>query len=138
MASLIRVLEDGEMYGKLELLASKEETRGIRRALRRAAEILAQRLVAKIQERTPVLTGALRDTIGYRMLPAPQIGFVLTAGEGIEYAWIVHEDLTISHPVHPDHNCGGQAKFMESVMLEEANSITEQWAALIDIQEALS
>lgn len=38
----------------------------------------------------------------------------LRVGYRAPHAIYVHENLNISHPVHATHNCGGQAKFLET------------------------
>lgn len=81
-------------------------------ALREEAEIE----MTEAKERTPVDTGALRAS-GHVETPEVSPGEVSVTlafgGPAIGYAIYVHENLEALHPV-------GQAKFLESVLIESA------------------
>lgn len=65
----------------------------------------------------PYLTGALRAS-GY---VDSEVGYY-TVGFSAPYAAVVHEDLTVSHPIHENERyCGGRAKFLEMAVLEVLN-----------------
>lgn len=65
----------------------------------------------------PYLTGELRSS-GY---VDAGIGYY-TVGFSAPYAAIVHEDLTVSHPIHEnDRYCGGRAKYLEIAVLDVLN-----------------
>lgn len=77
--------------------------------------------MTEAKERTPVDTGTLRGS-GYVDLPQDQgdritqtFGF---GGAASDYALIVHERLDVNHPT-------GQAKFLESVVLERERELSE-------------
>lgn len=82
-------------------------------ALRAEAEIE----MTEAKRRTPVKTGALRAS---GMVTGPtvsggEISVTMSFGGGaVDYAIEVHENLAMFHPR------GGQAKFLESVVLESA------------------
>lgn len=85
------------------------------------------------QRRTPVLTGALRDS-GKVDLPqvsdqtiSCQITFGTTEPSS-KYAIYVHEDLEAIHPT-------GQAKFLESVILESAPYMAQRVGRRIDLSK---
>ena len=75
---------------------------------------LGEEIMTEAKRRTPVDTGALVNS-GFVERPAKETGRVsVTLGFGgpaVDYAFVVHEDLTVRHPV-------GQAKYLESAMTE--------------------
>lgn len=96
------------------------------------AELVGTEL-PEIQKRTPYRYGNLRDS---ERVEEPQISpekvavFVLCGGPEAPYAIIVHEDLTAHHAI-------GQAKFMESVLMEAASTILGRVASRISFQRAM-
>jgi hypothetical protein len=93
------------------------------RALREEAEIE----MTEAKERTPVDTGALRAS-GHVEGPDHQ-GRAISVdlnygGPSAPYAVYVHEDLEAHHPV-------GQAKFLESTLLESAPHLPRRIAARV-------
>jgi hypothetical protein len=82
------------------------------------------------QERVPVLdpaqethdrpSGELRDTAEVQMLPTSKRAALKY---GTAYAAYQHERMDLKHPT------GGQAKFLESSMLEKAEHVAETVAA---------
>lgn len=101
-------------------------------ALKESAAAAFQELeidMAEMKTRTPVETGNLRNS-GFVNLPKMSkheaeisLGF---GGPSIGYAVPVHEITTSHHPV-------GQAKFMESVMIESAPTLVKRIAARVDL-----
>lgn len=84
---------------------------------------------AEMVERTPIDTSALRNSFYLR---APEFrGRTVTielgcGGPAAPYAAIVHEDLEAFHPV-------GQAKFIESVLIESEPFMSARLARRIDL-----
>ena len=81
-------------------------------------------------KRTPEDTGDLKRS--ERVTEPVQRGRTtyvgLAAGsEEVDYAWIVHEDLDAHHPR------GGQAKYMESVLMESRPFMRERIAKRLQI-----
>ena len=99
-----------DMIRKLQAAAQRIQT-----DVRAAVNDEGERLLDKAEERVPVDTGELRDS-----------GHVIDATEGdtiaaeIEFdaphALVVHEDLEAKHD-------DGQAKFLESVLKENAKTV---------------
>lgn len=85
----------------------------------------------EVRRRTPVATGALKGTI--HVVPPERTGFagrvieayVVAGGVAAPYALIVHEDLEAFHPV-------GQAKYLESVILESRPFMGERIARRVE------
>lgn len=86
--------------------------------------------LAMMLERTPIETGALRAS---GMVHPPEFAGHETSvktsfgNDEVYYAWFVHEDLEAHHPV-------GQAKFMESVLLERADGFSTRVGARIKFE----
>ncbi len=80
-------------------------------------------------QRTPVDTGALRASF---VTHKPEISGndvsvqISVGGPAAPYALIVHEDLEAFHPV-------GQAKYLESTLLESAPHMAERLSKRIDL-----
>ena len=106
-----------EMRRKFERLV-REFPEAVGSALHEELEI--ELLEAK--QRTPVDTGALRAS-GFVEGPKVRRGHIsdriVFGGPAAPYAVIVHEDLEAHHPV-------GQAKFLESVLVESAPYLLER------------
>jgi hypothetical protein len=85
--------------------------------------------MAEAKQRTPVDTGALRAS-GVVSLPefsGRQISVSLNfGGPAAPYALVVHEDLEAHHPV-------GQAKYLESVIVESAPFMAARLARRLDL-----
>lgn len=47
------------------------------------------------------------------------------------YAMYVHENLEIDHPIHADHNCRGQAKYLEQPARKYAKDMAAMIAKMI-------
>lgn len=75
----------------------------------------ASRVAARARQVAPRQTGKLIGTIRAERTPGGSY-VVKAGGPGVEYAAIVHEDLTA---IHPD----GQAKFIERPAIAEAATI---------------
>jgi Bacteriophage HK97-gp10, putative tail-component len=88
----------------------------------------AQRLLTESQKRVPVKTGALRDS-GRVRIQEPQ-GKQISAqiDYTMPYAVVVHEDLEAHHD-------NGQAKYLESVLRENAPSEAQRLAAHLDLSK---
>lgn len=79
--------------------------------------------------RCPKKTGALRDSAKLEepVVNDDEISIFLTFGdESVEYAVPVHEDLEAIHPI-------GQAKFLESTILESAPYMGRRLANRIEL-----
>lgn len=97
------------------------------RALTQEAEIEA----AEAKKRTPVDTGALRSS-GH-VTPVDYTGqkasvAIVFGGVSVDYAEKVHEDLEAFHRV-------GQAKFLESVIVESEPYMLDRIARRLKIEE---
>jgi hypothetical protein len=104
----------------------------IQGSLKQAAAAGYQELeieMAEMKQRTPVDTGALRSS-GF--VDLPKIGArdaTITLGFGgpaIGYAVPVHENTEANHPV-------GQAKYMESVLVESEPHLAARIARRMDL-----
>lgn len=105
-----------EMNRRLEAIA-RANVEAAKEALRTEAEVE----MTEAKERTPVRTGALRSSV--RVEPSED-GLELKlkfGGTAAPYAVEVHENLGAFHHV-------GQAKFLESVLLESAPFLPERVA----------
>lgn len=111
---------------RIDLTGDRELIRRLRalgdRILPAAASALHQeheRIMTEAKTRTPVETGALRNS---GRVSSPEIRGSVVISEGgfgdsaVKYAIHVHERLDLRHPV-------GQAKFYESVVLEAASGM---------------
>jgi Bacteriophage HK97-gp10, putative tail-component len=115
------------MREKLSRLAQKFPDE-VSRALYQEVEVE----VTECKRRTPVDTGNLRASIhqegperkGLRVVTA-----IVCGGPSAPYAVYVHEDLEAFHRV-------GQAKFIESVLLESRQYLAERIARRIDLNRA--
>lgn len=93
----------------------------------------AQVEMTESKKRVPVDTGTLRSS-GHVVKPAT-VGNRTTVdlvygGAAEEYAIIVHEDLDAFHKV-------GQAKYLESVLMESAPHMTKRIAARVKFNEEM-
>lgn len=84
----------------------------------------ASRIVARARAVAPHVTGKLRGSIRAERLRDGSYT-VKAGGPGVEYAAIVHEDLTARHP-------DGEAKFIERPALAEAATIERDIEAAVD------
>jgi hypothetical protein len=86
---------------------------------------------AEVIKRTPKLSGDLRGTI-HRIGPRQEgktISVLIVAGgPDAPYAWIVHEDLEAIHKI-------GQAKYLESVIMESRSFIGARVARRLNIAD---
>lgn len=86
-----------------------------------ALTVEAELIMTEAKRRTPVLTGALRSS-GVVLPLDGEIGATLTfGGPAAPYAVYVHENMEAFHGV-------GQAKFLESAVLEAIPSLPQQIA----------
>lgn len=87
----------------------------------------------EVKKRTPVDQGTLRGTV-HTVGPVKEGSIIYTliacGGPAAPYAIYVHENLEAHHPV-------GQAKFLESVILESRAYMGQRVAARIDLNNAL-
>ena len=86
--------------------------------------------LAEVKKRTPVDTG---DLVRSEIVTEPvkrgrttSVG-IQAGSEKVFYAWIVHEDLDMNHPR------GGQAKYIESVLMESRPFMRQRVAARLQI-----
>lgn len=125
-------LEGGEaMKVKLRLLAHQFPLE-----VRRAANVVIDRKLAITQERVPVKTGKLKKT-GRKMVSLSKVGGAPNVSASIVYGSLevlyarrVHEDLLAKHKV-------GQAKYVESVILESVSTAGSELANEISLQRAM-
>jgi hypothetical protein len=91
----------------------------------------------EVKRRTPVDRGTLRGTVDVVGPNREGYGFqiiytlIVCGGPAAPYAIYVHENLEAHHKV-------GQAKFLESVILESRAYMAERVAKRIDLNAALS
>lgn len=98
-------------------------------AMRAEAEIE----MTEAKKRTPVDTGALRASgrvEGPRRFGRDLTVYLRFGGASVDYAWRVHEDLEMFHRV-------GQAKFLESVLLESAPYMALRIAYRVKLMKSL-
>jgi hypothetical protein len=125
---------DKEMKAKLRAIASDK---GMRKEARKALKEVGGRMLEVMKDRTPVKTGRLVESLRtWVMISAKKedmrISFLAGgASYNIFYARKVHEDLKAHH------NNGGQAKFMESVINENASTAAAEIAGIIDMAAAV-
>jgi len=81
------------------------------------------------KERTPVRYGILRASHETKIEMEPEIRATIeVGGPSAPYAWYVHEDMEAHHEV-------GQAKFLESAMMEAGSDLPRRLAAHIDFSK---
>lgn len=116
---------DKEMLRKLENIAGDK---GMRKVARAATLEVAEELLRKMKERTPVKKGHLRDSERILVMVSAKKEDIrislIAGGEDVPYAARVHE----THPT--------KSKFMESVILEAAPTAGQEIAARIDLKQA--
>jgi hypothetical protein len=123
-----------EMKGKLRMVASDK---GMRKEARKALKEVGGRMLEVMKERTPEKTGRLKRSLRTWVMISQKkedmrIYFLAGgASYNILYARKVHEDLGAKHPK------GGQAKYMESVILENASTAAAEIAGIIDMAAAV-
>lgn len=117
-----------EMRARLLRLAQRLPNE-LARAIYQETEIEA----TEVKRRTPVDEGTLRGTVHVegpfqerRMIYTK----IVAGGPAAPYAVYVHEDLEAFHKV-------GQAKFIESVLLESTSHLLARVARRIDLNRAL-
>jgi hypothetical protein len=120
-----------EMLAKLKMVASDK---GMRKQARKALKEVSVPMLEEMKSRTPVKTGRLKRSERTWVMVSQKkedmrISF-LAGGPGIPYARREHEDTTLKHEK------GGQAKFIESVMLERAGTLAHDIASIIDLAAA--
>lgn len=88
----------------------------------------------EVVKRTPKESGDLRKTI-HRIGPRQEGNFIsvliVAGGPDAPYAFVVHEDLEAIHEV-------GQAKYLESVIMESRSSIGTRVARRLNIADWVS
>lgn len=90
-------------------------TGAARRAGAGALTTAAHRVQAVTVPRTPIETGDLRSSI--TVVPANERDLTAEVVTRLPYAAKQHEDLTLRHPN------GGQAKFLESALIDTADEV---------------
>lgn len=98
-------------------------SRAVARALYQQGEVI----MTEAKKRTPVDTGALRASghVHPLEITAGQVAVLLGfGGPSAPYAIYVHENLHAHHPV-------GQAKFLESAVLEAASTLGARLAEVL-------
>jgi hypothetical protein len=119
-----------EMQAKL-----KQAAEGVRVQMKSALAAEAERLLAEAQARVPVKTGALRDSghVEMRDDGAGHLTATIAFGnEQVDYAVEVHENLEARH------TDGGQSKYLESVINEEALQVAEHLAQRIGFGKTIA
>lgn len=107
----------------------KEVARTILEQLAAALYQEGLRILKLAQERTPVHTGALRDSarISQPQISDKEISITLSFGdETVTYAISVHEKINVRH-------ISGRSKFLESVLLEESMRIVHNIAIAVQL-----
>ena len=90
--------------------------------------------VKEVKRRTPVRRGDLRNTVRREgpIIKGRMIETSILAGSPqVTYALPVHEDLDVIHRV-------GQAKYIESVILESKTKIARRVARRIELKRAMA
>jgi hypothetical protein len=104
---------------------AREMPEKVGKAIAQEAEIEA----TEVKRRTPVDLGALRSSIhveGPHYERSSIYASIVAGGVAAPYAIIVHEDLAAFHPV-------GQAKYLESVIMESRRWMAQRIAARIRV-----
>lgn len=96
-------------YKRFSSLLSKVGMQGLHTELL----ALGKTILGRAVELCPMDTGTLRKS-GILLDFGTYIVIAFTA----PYATYVHENLSISHPIHGDRDCGGRAKFLEIAVQE--------------------
>jgi hypothetical protein len=123
-----------EMRAKLRQIAGDQ---GMRKEARRAMSAVAPDHVEIMRGYTPEKTGRLKRSERFRVMVSQKkedlrISFLAGGAEyNILYAHKVHEDLAAKHPK------GGQAKFMERMMAEAAQTIAAEIGAELKLEDTL-
>jgi len=115
---------------------------------KRSASILntiAQPRATKMKQRTPVMTGDLRASIHVTKPKVTRKGAEVrwaAGGAAMGYAVVVHEDMSMSHSgegvyypspgVKRSYTKRGQAKFLTSVVNEDAKKMRDEIAEEFD------
>lgn len=125
MGSKFTMTGYAEMKANLERI--KKGTPGeVARALTDELRVEAR----EVRARTPVRTGKLRDSVtvppALYDLSTRKVTGSIVAGAGLPYALYVHEDLDAFHRI-------GQAKFLESVLMESGPYLIDRVGARIDL-----
>ncbi len=134
VAVRVAMTGDKEMLKKLRTIASESTDKGLRKEARAATlDYGNQTILPKVQGRTPIKRGRLVRSERIRVLVSPKKGelrvAVCAGGPFATYAMKVHEDLEAEHKV-------GRAKFIESVIFEEAPTAAAAIAPKIDLKRA--
>lgn len=123
-------MADNDFYiqGIPECIANLQKyTREIRERIAAAFVVEANRILAIAKSRTPVRSGALRDSgrvSGVSITP-DEISIAISFGdEVVHWAISVHERTQVRH-------ISGRSKFLESVILEEMNNVLQNIANAI-------
>ena len=117
-----------ELRRGLERLA-REAPHEVGRALFQEAQIEA----TESRQRTPVKWGNLRASheVHPPKIQGNDISVRITVGgPAAPYAWLVHEDLDATHTV-------GQAKFLESTLLESKPFLAQRLKRRIDLHRLM-
>lgn len=124
MADSLKII-DAEVRQKLTALGLKSSS-----AVAKALYAEALLVMGESVDRTPVDTTALRDS---HVTTQPQVKGrdievkIEVGGSSAPYALIVHEDLEARHDVASGFR-GGQAKFLESAVLEAVPNLASRIA----------
>ena len=88
---------------------------------------VAESRLTEMKRRTPVKDGALRSSLHVtgprRTVSGQEVGWA-AGGPSAPYAAVQHEDTTLRHTT-------GQAKFIESVVMEQSTAMVSEIAAAI-------
>ena len=90
---------------------------------------LGKTILGRAVELTPMKTGTLRKS-GILLDFGAYIVISFTA----PYATYVHENLSISHPIHGGRDCGGRAKFLE-IAVQEVFPDRQVWVEHLGIND---
>lgn len=105
------------------------QKRGMERGIMAFAEAVVSR--AKEPDQTPVLTGALRNSIhadGPDWVGRTLTAEVVSGGPSAPYGGRVHEDFSMNHPR------GGKAKFLEDPLNELSPQATQIIGEYVDLK----
>jgi hypothetical protein len=95
--------------------------RELPKQMRDAVQAEAEALKVVAQSRVPVKTGALKNSARVVMDPDKAKASIVFGNTDVDYAVIVHENLEAHHE-------NGQAKFLESTLMEATSGMAERLA----------
>jgi len=107
---------------------------GLKKEIMSALYIETEVEVTEVKQRTPVRYGNLQDSV-HQVGPTQEgntfYSEIVAGGPSAPYAFFVHENLEAFHKV-------GQAKFLESVILESRPHMAARIARRIELRRAMA